>query len=186
MSQIIVRGKNMKVASRLRATSEEKVAKLERFTHDVARCEVDFSEIRNAKEPDNHLCEITLHLKRHFVKAHAAAPEALTALDLSIAKAEHQLSRIKDKRVSRRRSIHHHLPPPIDETSEDLTDSPDEPAEIKRTKQFQTKPMRATEAGLQMDLLGHTFYLFTNVETGRAAVIYRRRDGHLGVIDAAE
>lgn len=185
MSQIIVRGKNMKVTRSLRVTSEDKVAKLERFTHDITRYEVDFSEVRNPTEPDNHLCEITLHLKRHFVKAHAAAPEPLTALDLTIAKAEHQLSRIKDKRITRRRLMHHPMPPPIDDAPEDLADAPEEQAEIVKTKQFQTKPMRPTEAGLQMDLLGHTFYLFTNIETGLAAVIYRRRDGHLGLIEAA-
>ncbi|HZJ27603.1 MAG TPA: ribosome-associated translation inhibitor RaiA [Acidimicrobiia bacterium] len=186
MSEITVRGKNMKVDAPMRALSQEKVAKLDRFTHDVTRCEVDFSKIRNASEPDNQLCEITLHLKRHFVKAHAAAPEVMTALDLAIAKAEHQLSRLKDKRVSRRRRIHHHVAPPIDDAPLDFADEPDEPAEIVKTKKFQAKPMTPTEAGLQMGLLGHTFYLFANIETGHAAVIYRRRDGHLGLIEAAE
>ena len=56
-------------------------------------------------------------------------------------------------------------------------------ARIVRTKQFTAKPMDPGEAALQLQLLGHDFYLFTNSETGRAAVIYRRHDGDLGLID---
>ena len=54
-----------------------------------------------------------------------------------------------------------------------------------RSKQFAVKPMDVEEAALQMELLGHDFFLFTSTETGRAAVLYRRRDGTLGMIEAA-
>ena len=53
-----------------------------------------------------------------------------------------------------------------------------------RTKRFETKPMDTEEAALQMELLGHDFFLFTSSESGRAAVVYRRRDGRLGLIEA--
>jgi putative sigma-54 modulation protein len=55
---------------------------------------------------------------------------------------------------------------------------------LVKTKQFSVKPMDAEEAALQMELLGHDFFLFTNAETGSASVIYRRRDGRLGLIEA--
>jgi putative sigma-54 modulation protein len=55
---------------------------------------------------------------------------------------------------------------------------------IVRTKQFETKPMDTEEAALQMELLGHDFFLFTSSESGRASVVYRRRDGRLGLIEA--
>ena len=58
------------------------------------------------------------------------------------------------------------------------------PARIVKTKQFSIKPMTPEEAALQMDLLGHDFYFFTNAETERAAVVYRRNDGNVGLIDA--
>jgi hypothetical protein len=56
--------------------------------------------------------------------------------------------------------------------------------EIVRTKRFSTKPMAVEEAALQMELLGHDFFLFTSTESGRCAVVYRRRDGRLGLIEA--
>jgi putative sigma-54 modulation protein len=183
--EIVVRGKNVDVPSSLREITETKLAKLSRFAPDIGRVEVDFSEVRNAREPLNQLCEVTLHLKRHFVKAHAAATEQLDALDRTIDKLEHQVSRLKDKRISRshprrRRLDQHHLPTIDDEPDDRDGDA----ALVVKTKRFETKPMRTDEAALQMDLLGHTFYLFTNAETGRAAVIYRRRDGHLGLIES--
>ena len=56
---------------------------------------------------------------------------------------------------------------------------------IVRTKQFAIKPMTPEEAVLQMELLSHDFFLFTNADTGAAAVVYRRKDGHIGLIDGA-
>jgi ribosomal subunit interface protein len=69
--QIFVRGKNVAVPERLKALTEEKLAKLTRLAADVGRVEVDYSEIRNPRVSANQLCEVTVHLKRHFVKAHA-------------------------------------------------------------------------------------------------------------------
>jgi putative sigma-54 modulation protein len=193
---IVVRGRNRRVPSRLQAVAREKLSKITRFTHDAGRVEVDFSEVRNRRVGDNQMCEVTVHLKRHFVKAHAAAREPEAALDLVIDKVEHQVARIKEKRVSRshprRRTPHNGPPtPPAEErvepdaellTGEEDEDEDDEPRIVK-TKQFEVKPMDPEEAALQMDLLGHDFFLFTNSENGHAAVLYRRRDGDLGLIE---
>jgi putative sigma-54 modulation protein len=73
--------------------------------------------------------------------------------------------------------------PPLDDEEED-TQEP-RTARIVKTKEFTIKPMTAEEAVLQMDLLGHDFFLFTSSETGRAAVIYRRNDGNFGLIETA-
>jgi len=193
---IVVRGRNRRVPPRLQGIAREKLAKISRFTHDAGRIEVDFSELRNHRAGDNQLCEVTVHLKRHFVKAHAAAPEPEAALDLVIDKVEHQVSRIKDKRVARshpRRagSRRGRGPAPAAIESEPepafLPDDEDEEEEprIVKTKQFAIKPMSPEEAALQMDLLGHDFFLFTNAENGHAAVLYRRRDGDLGLIETS-
>jgi putative sigma-54 modulation protein len=74
--------------------------------------------------------------------------------------------------------------PPLDDDDEDEQQDSG-PARIVKTKEFTIKPMTAEEALLQMDLLGHDFFLFTSSETGRAAVIYRRNDGNFGLIEAA-
>ncbi len=182
--EIVVRGKNVELTPRIRTTTTEKMAKLSRFAHEIGRVEVDFSEVRNPRVADNQLCEVTIHLKRHFVKATAAAPETMAALDIVIDKVGHQLARLKDKRVARsppRRRLEEYPVPSLDE-EDDLGDGE---ALVVKTKRFAIKPMRLEEAALQMDLLGHAFFLFTNAESGEAAVVYRRRDGHLGVIEAS-
>jgi len=183
---IVVRGRNVEVPPRLREVAREKLAKMSRFAHDADRVEVDFSELRNPRVHDNQVCEVTVHLKRNVVKAHAAAREPEAALDLVVDKAEHQLARIKEKRVSRshpRRRPLRPAPPAFDEDFDD--DEDDGEARIVKTKEFAIKPMDPEEAALQMELLGHDFFLFSNAENGHCAVLYRRRDGHLGLIETA-
>jgi putative sigma-54 modulation protein len=190
---IVVRGKNRRVSKHLRAVSLEKVARIARFTHDAGRVEVDFSEVRNPREARPQECEVTVHLKRHLVKARAAATEPEAALDLVLDKVEHQVSRIKDKRVTRGRPRRSRgaatngqvplRPEPVDDVPLDDASPAGDELRIVKTKRFASKPMPPEEAALQMDLLGHAFFVFTSTETGRAAVLYRRADGDLGLIE---
>jgi len=191
---IVVRGKNRPVSTRLDAVAREKVARIAKFTHDAGRVEVDFAEQQHRRVAESQLCEITVHLKRHFVKAHASAPEAEAALDLAVDKVGHQVARIKDKRVSRshpRRRTNGNgngngNGAAASEADFDLADEGDDTdARIVKTKRFAAKPMDPEEAALQMDLLGHDFFLFTNTESGNAAVLYRRHDGHFGLIETS-
>jgi ribosome hibernation promoting factor len=183
---IVVRGKNRPVSTRLEEVAREKVARIAKFTHDAGRVEVDFAEQQHRRVVESQLCEITVHLKKHFVKAHASAPQPEAALDLALDKIGHQVARIKDKRVTRarRRNGNGHAAagdPGSEPDSEPDDAAPD--ARIVKTKRFTAKPMDPGEAALQLQLLGHDFYLFTNSETGRAAVLYRRDDGDLGLIE---
>jgi ribosome hibernation promoting factor len=188
---IVVRGKNRTVPARLQSITREKVGKIARFTHDAGRVEVDFSEVHTARAGERQLCEITVHLKRRFLKAHAAAAEPETALDLAIAKVEHQVARLKDKRVSRQHPRRGNgsavsvvgLAADVDVVDDDDEDNLDASPRIVKTKRFAAKPMDPEEAALQMALLGHAFFLFTNTETGHAALLYRRNDGNLGLIE---
>jgi putative sigma-54 modulation protein len=184
---IVVRGKNVDVPPRLRKLAREKIRKISRFTHDAGRVEVDFSELRNRRVTNNQVCDVIVHLKRNFVKAHAAATEPAAALDLVIDKVEHQVARIKEKRVTRSHAGRRHQGAAIaDEVVSDNALDGDEDRladRIVTTKRFTMKPMGPEEAALQMELLGHDFFLFTNAENGHAAVIYRRRDGNLGLIE---
>lgn len=189
---IVVRGKNRSVSARLDAIAREKVARIAKFTHDAGRVEVDFAEEQHRRVSESQRCEITVHLKRHFVKAHACAPEPEAALDLAVDKVGHQVARIKEKRVSRshprRRasSVTGVDGEPGDTGLEpDDDDDVDGSGRIVKTKRFAAKPMDPGEAALQMDLLGHDFFLFTNRQSGNAAVLYRRHDGQLGLIETS-
>jgi putative sigma-54 modulation protein len=186
---IVVRGKNVDVPPSLRKLAREKVRKISRFTHDAGRVEVDFSELRNRRVADNQVCDVTVHLKRNFVKAHAAATEPGAALDLVLDKVEHQVARNKEKRVTRTHAARRGRGADGDggasaaDGDVDRDDELDAASRIVATKRLATKPMGPEEAALQMDLLGHDFFLFTNAENGHAAVLYRRRDGNLGLIE---
>jgi|EndMetStandDraft_7_1072992.scaffolds.fasta_scaffold05653_4 putative sigma-54 modulation protein len=191
--EVVVRGRNLRIPTALRTLATEKVQKIERFTHDASRVEVDFEEVKSHRSA-GFVCDITAHLKRHFVKASANASEPAAALDLALDKAQHQVARIKEKRVSRshpRRRNHDHASGDgsaegddggeLDES--DTGGASGDGAPIVKTKRFTMKPMGLEEAALQMELLGHDFFLFTNAENGHAAVLYRRRDGALGLIE---
>jgi putative sigma-54 modulation protein len=184
---VVIRGKNVKVSESLRTAATEHLAKLDRYANGFARAEVDFSEERNPRIADNQKCEVLVHVKGHLLKAHASASEPFAALYAVCDKVEHQVKRLKDKRVARHhprriRTQRVELPP-LEEDDGDQEEP--QPARIVKTKEFTIKPMTAEEALLQMDLLGHDFFLFTSSETGRAAVIYRRNDGNFGLIEAA-
>jgi putative sigma-54 modulation protein len=191
---IVVRGKNRPVSTRLDAVAREKVSRIAKFTHDAGRVEVDFAEQQHRRVAEAQLCEITVHLKKHFVKAHACAPEPEAALDLAVDKIGQRVSRIKEKRVSRSHPRRRNGTNGTDGNGayadagelgelEEEADDDESDARIVKTKRFTAKPMDPGEAALQLDLLGHDFYLFTNSETGRAAVLYRRHDGDLGLIE---
>jgi putative sigma-54 modulation protein len=184
---VVIRGKNVKVSESLRSAATEHLAKLDRYANGFARAEVDFSEERNPRIPDNQKCEVLVHVKGHLLKAHASASEPFAALYAVCDKVEHQVKRLKDKRVARshpkRVRTQRVEVPPLEDEEEDQQES--QTAQIVKTKEFTIKPMTAEEAVLQMDLLGHDFFLFTSSETGRAAVIYRRNDGNFGLIETA-
>lgn len=181
---IVIRGKNIEVSQTLRSTAEKQMAKLDRFANGFARAEVDFSELRNPRIADNQVCEVLVHLKGHLLKAHGSAAEPFAALACALDKVEHQVKRLKEKRVARTHPRRSRLGSQGEAMPEEEEEEEIEPAQIVKMKQFEIKPMSAEEAALQMDLLGHDFFFFTSSESGKAAVIYRRNDGDLGLIEA--
>jgi putative sigma-54 modulation protein len=190
---VVVNARHAEVSPALRDATLKKVAHLERFASDARLVEVEFSDISSRRSADAHTCEILVHLKRQLVKGVASGAEQPVALDLAIEKVTEQLRRLHERRlVGRHGGPHRGARAAADGTA--LLDSEaDEEADeevdgdglaIVRTKRFTTKPMDTREAALQMELLGHDFFLFTSSETGRCSVVYRRKDGRLGLIEA--
>jgi putative sigma-54 modulation protein len=180
---IAIRGRNVAVSDILRSTVEEKVTRLGRYLDGLERAEVSFREERNPRIAEREVCEVTVVGRGRTVRAKAAAPDNLVAVDRVVDKLEHRLERMKGRLV--RRSYRRRASA-LDMAVADgaaAEDSEDEPP-IVRSRQFDTKPMTAEEAVLQMHLLGHDFFLFTSAETARAAVVYHRQDGLVGLIDA--
>lgn len=206
---LVVFGKHVDVSNRLRSFTAEKIGRIEKYANDVRRVEVDYSTIPNPRVAENQTCEILVHLKGHLVKGHAAASDHHAALDVALEKVERQMRRLHERRTQRSKNVRNRRngsrarasaagaeapevggPDELDgllQASGDGaegSDGAEEPAIVKR-KQFLVKPMDPEEAALQMELLDHNFFLFTNTENGRPAVIYRRRDHNLGLIESA-
>ncbi len=192
---VVVFGKHVEVDQSLRAVTLEKVEHLGKFSSEVRRIDVDYGVHQTRRAGDSCTCEILVHLPHHLVKGTAAAVEHVMALDLALDKAEHQMRRLHERRVRRGNrarggdarngsagveSDDGELGP--FDGSLDGAVAGDGPVIVK-TKQFAIKPMHPEEAALQMELLGHDFFLFRNSESESAAVLYRRRDGALGLIE---
>jgi len=182
---VAIRRRNIEVSTALRDTVEAKVGKLGRFLDGMDRAEVRFTEERNPRIAEREVCEMTMHGHGHVVRARATGAEVLVAFDRAAEKLEHQLVKLNSKLVGR--SHPRHAPAPRPTPGATLAEDPGDATDggrIVRTKQFSIKPMTPEDALVQLDLLGHAFYLFTNSETDAAAVVYRRRDGHAGLIEA--
>jgi putative sigma-54 modulation protein len=128
--------------------------------------------------------EVTARTKGHHIRAEGAAEDHRDAIDVALTKFERQLARYKARLVDRRRR----QPAPAATTNgaSEPAAEPEAPAQprIVRRKSFPLSPMLPEDAGWQLELLGHDFYLFTNASNGRCSVVYRRRDGELGLIEA--
>ena len=190
---VVVAGKHVEVDASLRAVTQEKLQRITKFAADVRRVEVDYAEAPTQRAGDSCTCEILVHLKQHLVKGSAAAAEHAQALDVALDKVEQQMRRLHERRVRRRgRSApragavtNGQAPGGTANAPAADTDEPDFGPPIVKNKQFAVKPMPPEEAALQMELLGHDFFLFRNSESDNAAVLYRRRDGALGLIEVS-
>ncbi|HUI48836.1 MAG TPA: ribosome-associated translation inhibitor RaiA [Acidimicrobiia bacterium] len=189
---VVVFGKNVEIDTALRAVTLEKVDRIGKFANDLRRIEVDYGEHQTRRAGDSCTCEILVHLTQHLVKGSAAAGEHVVALDLALDKVEQQMRRLHERRVRRRtraaaRSDSTTNGRESGDAGDELTieGEHDTAPSIVKNKQFAVKPMHPEEAALQMELLGHDFFLFRNTESDNAAVLYRRRDGALGLIEVS-
>lgn len=194
--EITVSARHSEVSPALRAAVEEKIGRLSRFIEGMDHAEVHFSQERNPRIADKEICEVTLEGHGHHVRCRVAAPEGFAAIDVAVNKLEHQLhklkTKVKDRRVRGGNGRGASEAEPVGdalallEEGGDLDDldAGDGPRIVK-TKKHALKPMTPEEAVLQLELVEHDFWFFTNADTGRAAVLYRRRDGDLGLIDDA-
>jgi putative sigma-54 modulation protein len=180
---------------------EEKIGRLARFVDGLDHAEVHFSEHKNPRIADKEVCEVTIEGHGHHVRCKVQAPDGFQAVDKAYEKLEHQLHKLKTKLRQRYQgapkskkgvdSLGAVVAPPVEAPDAPLDDEAVDVAaaagaKIVKSKRFAMFPMSAEEAVERMELVGHGFFFFTNVETSRAAVVYRRDDGQVGLIDEAD
>jgi putative sigma-54 modulation protein len=173
-----VKGKNLDVPPAIKEYAESKLAKLDRHLHETAQVELELSMERNPSIAEAHVAEATVWSKGPVVRARESAADMKASIDLLVRKLERQVKRAREKR----RPNFSRLRTPAPSNSE-LPEPAGEEPRIVRTKQFALKPMAPEEAVLQLELLGHDFFVFRNAESGEVNVVYRRRDGNYGLIE---
>lgn len=192
--QVTVSRRHTEVPEALRVMAEEKIGRLGRFVDGLDHAEVHFSEHKNPRIADKEVCEVTIEGHGHHIRCKVQAADGFQAVDKAYEKLEHQLHKLKTK-LNRRNQGHPKAHKKVDAlgavaVAEDEagTDEADEAAlpQIVKSKRFAIHPMSADEAVERMELLGHGFFFFTNVETSRSAVVYKRDDGNVGLIDEAD
>ncbi|HLE38065.1 MAG TPA: ribosome-associated translation inhibitor RaiA [Acidimicrobiia bacterium] len=179
--EVRVHATHMTLSDSIRDLAEEKIGHATRVFDDTERIDVEFSEEHNPRISDGrYRVEVTSMVAGQVVRVEAIGADERSALDLAVDKYESRLRRLKERIISKhRRTVDKRL----NGDSVGVEESEDQTLRIDRVKRFVVKPITPEEAALQMELLGHSFYLFLNADTEQYAVLYRRRGGTLGLIE---
>ena len=183
--QVVVKGKSMEVNDRLRKFVESKIARLQRVLPDIAEAEVELSSSRTKSAGTQYVVEVTLKANGALIRGEQAAGDAYSAMDAVVGKIDRQIARYKTKKFGafNKGGVEAKVSAAVAAEEEIAPAEEGEEGRLVRTKRFDMKPMDVEEALDQMQLLGHTFFVFSNTETGRVSVVYRREDGNFGLIE---
>ena len=178
MLKFNIRGENVEVTDAIRDYVVKRITKLQKFFEDS----VEATAHVNLKVYSNrtYKVEVTIPLPYLTLRAEETSNDMYGSVDLVTDKLERQIRKYKTKvnRKSREKGFKNLEFVPSDEESND------DELKIVRTKQVSLKPMDPEEAVLQMDMLGHDFFVFQDAETNGTSIVYRRRDGRYGLIEA--
>ena len=171
--KINIIGRQLNVYDDTKPLIEEKLSKLDKFFGGEASATVTLSHKRN-------LCtlEVTIKASNTLFRSEVDADSFRDALDRSIDNIERQ---IRKNKTRLRKKLREGLIP--EGFVEQANDEPDMPEMIIRKKTFEYTPMSAEEAIMQMNLLGHSFFVFNDADTGKTCVVYTRKDGNYGLIE---
>jgi putative sigma-54 modulation protein len=176
-----IRGENLEVTNAIQEYVEKKVGKLEKYFQTTSTMEAHVNlSVYNGQQR----IEVTIPMQDLLLRAEEKHQDLYAAIDLVIDKLERQIRKYKTKinRKFRQMGSPKYV---FAELSKDSFKEEEEDSglDIVRTKRFDLKPMDTEEAALQMDMLGHNFFVFRNADTGETNVVYRRNDGRYGLIE---
>ena len=173
--KFIIIGKNIDVTPGLKDAVESKLGKLQRYFTPDTEIHVTLSV-----QKEQQKIEVTIPVKGHIIRSEQESNDMYVSIELVEEVIERQLKKYKNKLIDKKRNAADFAPEYVDEDEEIFED---EEVKIIRAKKFGIKPMNAEEACVQMELLGHEFYVFLNSDTNEVNVVYKRRDGAYGLIE---
>ena len=196
-----IKGRNVTVTDALQDYANEKIERVhkllqQRKIDEVTRVELELKVHKNPSIAEPCTAEATIFTRGPVIRAHDSSTDMYAAIDLVTDKLVRRVKKYHDRVHGRTRKAHEKLPPgleplpdaaELDELQVETTETAEsDNGRVVKTKQFALKPMSVSEAALQLELIGHSFFVFTNAESGRTNVLYRRNDGHYGLIEPAE
>lgn len=189
-----IRGENLEVTPALKTYVEKKVSKLERYFDTTPVADV---HVKLQKQNSDSIIEVTIPMPQLLLRAEENHADMYAAVDLVVEKLERQIRKYKTK-VNRKfrqngsvkqlfnnnmEALQEQVAQNGDPSNAEFPEDPVDDLEVVRTKRFNLKPMDAEEAILQMDMLGHNFFVFSNAVNGDTSVVYKRKDGRYGLIE---
>lgn len=176
-----IRGNKLEVTEAIREYVIKKVSKLEKYFDTTPTSDVN---VRLSVYNNDQRIEVTIPMQDLVLRAEEHHEDLYAAIDLVVGKLERQIKKYKTKinRKFRKEGSPKHIFAELEKEANQEKVEENE-LEIVRTKRFNLKPMDSEEAVLQMDMLDHAFFVFTNAETDETNVVYRRKDGRYGLIE---
>lgn len=169
-------GKNYKLSDSLKEVSEKKLSRLDKYFTEDVECKITYSQEKNLRK-----VEVTILIPGTVLRAEESTDDMYTSIDRVIDSLVSQIRKYKtklQKRLNNGKTIRFENIPELEDHEEDTS-------KIVKVKSFGVKPMNAEEAILQMELVGHNFYVFLDADTDLVKVVYKRKDGNYGLLEPA-
>jgi len=179
--EIIVKGRHIEVTGALRAYAEEKIGRITKYFDQIQKIEIEFNDEKNPSIVNSKTVEVTVFPKGPILRAKESSADMYASIDMVVDKLERRVKRFKNKSYKNAKSA-----PGLGELAASFIEAAEEEFEgprIVKVKQIAVKPMDPEEATMQMELLGHDFFVFTNADTDEVNVVYKRRDNNYGLIE---
>ena len=171
--KFIIVGKNIDVTEGLRSAVEDKIGKLEKYFAEDTEVHVTLSV-----EKDRQKIEVTIPVKGNIIRSEQVSSDMYVSIDLVEEIIERQIKKYKRKLIDKKQAASFFKQEFVEK---DFME--DEDVQIIRTKKFDIKPMYPEDACVQMELLGHSFFVFCNAETDQVNVVYKRKGNTYGLIE---
>ena len=172
--KFVISGKNLEVTEGLRSAVEDKLGKLDKYFSEDTKCIVTMSV-----ERDRQKVEVTIPVKGSIIRSEQVSNDMYVSIDLVEEVIERQLKKYKKKLIDKYQNADNFQKSYIDKEYEQAENE----LSISRVKRFEIKPMYPEDACVQMELLGHNFFVFVNAETDETNVVYKRKGGTYGLIE---
>ena len=171
--KFIIVGRNIDVTEGLRTAVEDKLSKLEKYFNPDTEVHVTLSV-----EKERQKIEVTIPVKGNIIRSEQVSNDMYVSIDLVEEVIERQLKKYKKKIIDKHQNVSS-----FSQAFVEIEEDHDDDVKIVRTKKFDIKPMYPEDACVQMELLGHGFYVFVNAETDQVNVVYKRKGDTYGLIE---